>query len=165
MTTLRTWARRQPSAVLLVVQLASVLAFPFMEDTPLGRSLFSAVGIVVLALAVLAVNHSPAATWVSLVLALPATVLLIVHAATNNPALIPWTELLLAALYFYTAGALIAYMVADRVITRDELFAVSTTFTLVAWAFAHLYTAGTRSSTPTASSQQSTPTPLGPGWS
>ena len=31
-------------------------------------------------------------------------------------------------------------MVADRVITRDELFAVGATFTLVAWAFAHLYT-------------------------
>jgi hypothetical protein len=45
-----------------------------------------------------------------------------------------------AILYFYAAGALIAYMLADHVITRDELFAVGATFTLVAWAFAYSYT-------------------------
>ncbi len=44
-----------------------------------------------------------------------------------------------AAFYFYAAGSLIAYMLADRTITRDELFAVGATFTLLAWAFAHLY--------------------------
>jgi hypothetical protein len=39
-------------------------------------------------------------------------------------------------LYFYAAYALILYMLEDHVITRDELFAVGATFTLVAWAFA-----------------------------
>jgi Ion channel len=43
-------------------------------------------------------------------------------------------------IYFYAAGALIAYMLADHEITRDELFAVGATFTLVAWAFAYVYT-------------------------
>ena len=45
-----------------------------------------------------------------------------------------------AVLYFYAAGAMIAYMLADHEITRDELFAVGATFTLVAWAFAYTYT-------------------------
>jgi Ion channel len=45
-----------------------------------------------------------------------------------------------AVIYFYAAGALIAYMLADHEITRDELFAVGATFTLVAWAFAYVYT-------------------------
>jgi hypothetical protein len=134
------FARHQPSAVLLAVQLASVLVFPFIEDTPVGRALFSAVGIIVLALAVWSVANSPAWTWVSLVLAAPATVLLVVQAVTESHTLVPWVEGLLAALYFYAAGALVAYMLADRVITRDELYAVGATFTLVAWAFAHLYT-------------------------
>jgi hypothetical protein len=31
-------------------------------------------------------------------------------------------------------------MLADHVITRDELFAVGATFTLVAWGFAYAYT-------------------------
>ena len=43
-------------------------------------------------------------------------------------------------LYFYAAAALIGYMLADHVITRDELFAVGATFTLVAWAFAYSFT-------------------------
>ena len=43
-------------------------------------------------------------------------------------------------LYLYAAGALIAYMLEDHIITRDELFAVGATFTLVAWAFAYSYT-------------------------
>jgi len=134
------FARHQPSAILLAVQLASLLVFPFIEDTPVGRALFSTVGIVVLALAVWSVANSPAWTWVSLVLAGPATVLLVVQAVTESQTLVPWVEGLLAALYFYAAGALVAYMLADRVITRDELYAVGATFALVAWAFAHLYT-------------------------
>ena len=35
---------------------------------------------------------------------------------------------------------MIAHMLADHEITRDELFAVGATFTLVAWAFAYAYT-------------------------
>ena len=46
----------------------------------------------------------------------------------------------MAAIYFYAAAALIAYMLADHVITKDELFAVGATFTLVAWAFSYVYT-------------------------
>ena len=133
-------ARRQPSAVLLFVQLVSVLAFPFMEDTALEQAMFSAVGIVVLALAVWAVGHSPASVWISVALAVPAMTILILQAVTEAAGLVPWVEALLAALYLYTAGSLIAYMVADREITRDELYAVGATFTLVAWAFAHIYT-------------------------
>ena len=41
--------------------------------------------------------------------------------------------------YFYAAGVMIAGMLADHKITRDELFAVGATFTLVAWAFAYTY--------------------------
>ncbi|MGI8676061.1 MAG: ion channel [Nocardioidaceae bacterium] len=133
-------AKREPSAVLLFVQLVSVLAFPFMEDTDLEQAMFSAVGIVVLALAVWAVGHSPASVWISGALAAPAMVILIAQAVTDAEALVPWVEALLAALYLYTAGALIRYMVADRDITRDEIYAVGATFTLVAWAFAHIYT-------------------------
>ncbi len=101
--------------------------------------MFSAVGIIVLALAVWSTADSPAWTWVSVVLAVPATGILMIEAFTDVPGLQAWSEALLAVLYFYTAGALLAYMLADDVITRDELFAVGATFTVVAWGFAHLY--------------------------
>lgn len=132
--------RSHPSAILLAVQLLSVLAFPFMEDTTTGRALFSAVGILVLALALLSVNRSPIWLTPRMVLAVPAVVLLVVEVFSNSPALVPWTELLLTVLYLYAAAGLIAYMLDDQHVTVDELFAVGATFTLVAWAFAHLYT-------------------------
>jgi hypothetical protein len=133
------FARREPSAVLLAVQLAGVLLYPFMEGD-VGRALFSVFGILVLGLVVLAVRSSPGLTWVALLLGAPATVLLLTQAITGSDELLPYSSALEALLYFYAAGALIAYMLADHEITRDELFAVGATFTLVAWAFAYTYT-------------------------
>jgi hypothetical protein len=133
-------ARRQPSAILLAAQLAGVLLYPFMEGSDVGRALFSVFGIAILGLVVLAVRSSPALTWVSVLLGIPATVLLLIQAVTGSDDLLPYSSAIEAILYFYAGGALIAYMLADRVITRDELFAVGATFTLVAWAFAYTFT-------------------------
>jgi len=63
----------------LAAQLAAVLLYPFMEDSGAGRALFSAFGIAILGLVVLAVRSSPGLTWVSILLALPATVLLLIR--------------------------------------------------------------------------------------
>jgi hypothetical protein len=133
-------ARKEPSAVLLAAQLAGVLLYPFMEGSDAGRALFSVFGIAILGLVVLAVRDSPGLTWVGVLLAIPATVLLLIQAVTGDDGLLPYSSALEAALYLYAAGALVAYMLADHEITRDELFAVGATFTLVAWAFAYVYT-------------------------
>ena len=133
-------ARREPSAILLTAQLGAVLLYPFMETSDVGRALFSVFGIAILGLVVLAVRSSSASTWFGVMLGIPATVLLLIQAVTGDDALLPYSSALEAILYFYAAGALIAYMLADHEITRDELFAVGATFTLVAWAFAYSYT-------------------------
>jgi hypothetical protein len=133
-------ARRQPSAILLAAQLAGVLLYPAMEGSGAGRSLFSVFGIAILALVLLAVRSSNALTWVGVLLGAPATVLLLIQAVTRDDALLPYSAALEAALYFYAAYALIAYILADHEITRDELYAVGATFTLVAWAFAYSFT-------------------------
>jgi hypothetical protein len=132
--------RREPSAILLLAQLAGLLLYPFMEGNEVGRALFSVFGIGLLGLVVLAVRSSPGLNWVAFLLGVPATVLLLIQAATDSDTLLPYSSALEAVLYFYAAGALIAYMLADHEITRDELFAVGATFTLVAWGFAYTYT-------------------------
>lgn len=131
--------RREPSAILFFAQLAGVLLYPFMEGSDVGRALFSLFGIGILGLVVLAVRSSPALTWISFLLGIPATVLLLIQAVTGSDALQPYSSALEALLYLYAAYALIAYMLEDHEITRDELFAVGATFTLVAWAFAYGY--------------------------
>jgi hypothetical protein len=133
-------ARRQPSAILLAAQLLGVLVYPAMEGSDVGRALFSVFGIAILGLVLLAVRSTPALSWVGVLLGAPATVLLLIQAVTQDDALLPYSSALEAALYFYAAGALIFYMLEDHVITRDELFAVGATFTLVAWAFAYTFT-------------------------
>jgi hypothetical protein len=132
--------RRQPSAILLAAQLGGVLLYPAMEGSDVGRSLFSVFGIAILALVVLTVRSTAGFTWVAILLGVPATVLLLIQAVTGDDALLAYSSALEAVLYFYAAGALIMYMLEDHVITRDELFAVGATFTLVAWAFAYLFT-------------------------
>jgi hypothetical protein len=134
-----TLLRREPSAVLFAAQLAGLLVYPAMEGNEAGRALFSVFGIAILGLVVLAVRGSPGWTWLGAAIAAPASVLLLIQAITRSDDLLPYSSAFEAALYFYAAGALIAYMLADHEVTRDELFAVGATFTLVAWAFAYLF--------------------------
>ena len=126
--------------MLLGAQLAGVLLYPFMEASDGGRALFSLFGIAVLGLVVLAVQATPALTWVAILVGIPATVLLLIQAVTGDDSLLPYSSAFEAVLYFYAAGALIRQIVEDHVVTRDELFAVGAIFTLVAWAFAYTFT-------------------------
>ena len=131
-------AKREPSAFLLAGQLAALLVYPLLNGSA-GRAAFSIVGIALLGLVVRAVHGTPGLTAVALVLALPASVMLLIQAISGSEDLLPYSSALEAVLYFYAAGALIAYMLADHEVTRDELFAVGATFTLVAWGFAYTY--------------------------
>ena len=132
-------ARRHPSAFLLAAQLLSLLLYPSMDDTSSGRLLFGAVALVVVPLAVWVVNRSPSVRWVAWLLAIPAMLMTIFGVAFDRPELLPFSATLEAALYFYAAGGLIAYMLHDHDVSADELFAAGATFTLLAWGFAYAY--------------------------
>jgi hypothetical protein len=134
------FARREPSAVLFFAQIGAILIYPFLENGDVGRALFSVFGIAILGLVVLAVRDTPGRTGPGIVLAIPATVLLLIQVVTQDDTLLPYSSAIEAALYFYAAFLLIRYMLADHEITRDEIWAVGATFTLVAWAFAYTVT-------------------------
>ena len=135
-----TYIRLHPSAGLLFVQLLGVLLYPWMEDTALGRALFGAFGLVVLGMALHVVKRSPTQTWIAVLLALLVLALSSINILMPSPVLEWLIAILEAAFYFYAAASLIAYMTADQHATTDELYAVGATFTLLAWAFAHLFT-------------------------
>jgi hypothetical protein len=131
--------RTNPCATLLFAQLLGVLVYPFLEGSTAGRSVTAVFGILVLGLALLAVRATPTLTWVGVVLAMPSVVLLAVQLATGNEGLMPYSSAFEALLYFYAAFSLLRYMLADDRVTTDELFAVGAVFTVIAWAFAHLF--------------------------
>ena len=135
-----TYIRRHPSAGLLFVQLLGVLLYPWMEDTQIGRALFGAFGVLVLGMALHVVKRSPAQAWVAGVLAVLVVGLTLLDVVTASLLLEALISVLEAAFYFYATASLIAYMSADLHASTDELYAVGATFTLLAWAFAHLYT-------------------------
>jgi hypothetical protein len=130
---------RHPSAILLLVQLLGMLSYPFIENTEAGRIAFNVFGIVVLVISTHMVRRTPGHAWISAVIAGAIVVLLVLQTALGMRELLPWSSALEALFYFYAAGSLIAYMMEDRRASSDELFAAGATFTLLAWAFTHLF--------------------------
>ena len=131
--------RRHPSAILLLVQLAGLVLYPFLERTDVGRVALGAFGIVVLLVTTRMVRRTPWLTWIAVGIALPAILLLALQAFVQAPFLHPLSSALEAVFYFYAAGSLIAYMLGDRHATTDELYCAGATFTLLAWAFTYTF--------------------------
>lgn len=148
----RQWdiVREHPSGVLLVAQLIGILVFPFTESGGAGRTVISLFGLLVLALAVLAVNRTPSTRIVAWSLGAPVLLLTIAEAIWVDPMDLTlvdsptvWITLISnifhAIFYFYTAISLLRYMFADAWVSRDELFATGATFTVLVWAYAYTY--------------------------
>lgn len=131
--------RENPSAVLTIVQLLSVLIYPFLGSSGTNRLVFSLLGLAVLALAVLSVDSTPAFTWVAILLGVPSAVCTIALIATHGRALQGWTSGIEALFYLYASGSMIVYMMRDHIVTIDELWAAGAAFTLLAWAFANIF--------------------------
>jgi hypothetical protein len=119
--------------------LLGVLVYPFMETGGVGALLFEVFGALVLALAIWATRESPGPTWIAVTLAVLASGLSIADEINPIPAMDVASGVLHAIFYFWAAGSLMVYMLADRTVTTDELYAVGATFTLVAWGFAYVF--------------------------
>ncbi|GAB2593810.1 ion channel [Microlunatus antarcticus] len=133
---------RHPSAILLVTQLVGVLLYSLDDaQSPGWRVAFELFGAGVLALAIWAVRDQPGPTWLAVVLGVTASGLSVSAAFTGSGALTLASAAAHALFYFVAAGSMLAYMLSDSDVTSDELWAVGATFTLVAWAFAYVFTA------------------------
>lgn len=134
--------RSHPSAVLLVVQLVSVLAYPFLDQSAWGRSALGVVQLCVVLAALAAVRRTPALTWCAFLLGVPAMLFTIIESvAPDHDSVVLVSALLHAPFYFYVSYAMIRYLFHDERVTRDELFATGAAFTVVAWGFAYVYAA------------------------
>lgn len=132
--------RDHPSGWLLLAQLAAIVVLPFAEELEQGRIYVTSVSLVILTLAVWTVRGTPALTWISATLALPALLLEVWSAADpGNVTVFVAAHSLLAVFYLYTGYGLIAYVFGDHDVTVDELFAVAAAFTVFAWAFAYAF--------------------------
>ena len=131
---------RHPSAILLVTQLVGVLLYATNDAQAAGwRVTFEVFGALVLGLAIWAVRDQPGPTWLAVVLGVTASALSITAALLGSDGLTLASAVLHALFYFWAASSMLGYMLSDSDVTRDELWAVGATFTLVAWAFAYVF--------------------------
>lgn len=133
--------RKQPSAFLLAVQILVILLLPALESSDWGRAVISLLSLSALVTAVFTVRSTPALTWLSITLALPAAVFEVWSLFNTSTTVVALAHTALAVFYFYTAYALIAYMFEDSWVTKDELFAVGACFTVLVFAFAYVFLA------------------------
>ena len=133
---------RHPSAFLLITQLLGVLLYSIDDaQDPAWRVTFEVFGALVLGLAIWAVRDQPGPTWLAVVLGVTASGLSVTAAVTGSGALTFASSVVHALFYFWAATSMLGYMLSDTDVTRDELWAVGATFTLVAWAFAYVFAA------------------------
>lgn len=139
------WAavlRKQPSAFLLAVQLLVIILLPWLQDLRYGRVALTVLSLCALTIAVFTVRSTPALTWLSIGIGLPAGILEIWSTISDdNTLIVALAHTALSLFYFYTAYGLVSYMFEDSWVTKDELFAVGAAFTVLLFAFAYLFLA------------------------
>ena len=131
--------KRFPFAMLLSVQLLSVLSYGFMTDSKASHLIFNSFGLIVPILAVWTVYKSPATNWIGFVLVTASITTLLLAIWGEQTQLLIWSHAFESLLYFYAATSLVMYMFKDDIVTLDELYAAAATFTLLVWGFALAY--------------------------
>jgi hypothetical protein len=133
---------RHPSALLLVVQLLAVVAYPFLDGSRVGAATLGAISMVAVGLALWVVRSTPALTVIAVVLGAPALLMTVLEAVFPAEDWVTLTSALLhAPFYFYVSYSLIRYLFHDDRVTTDELYGAGAAFTVVAWGFAYVYLA------------------------
>lgn len=132
--------RKQPSAVLVTIQLLAIALLPWVEPQPWGRAVIAGLSLIAVTFGIWVIRSTPALTWLALLIGLPAFVLELWSVIDSDNVPVVFTaHLMLAIFYLYVAYGLVAYMFADTWVTKDEMFAVAAAFTVLLFAFAYLY--------------------------
>ena len=133
------FVKRYPFAMLLAVQLFSIVFYGFMTDSKTSHLVFNCLGLIVPILAVWVVFRSPMANWVGFALITLSISTSMLALFAGQTQLLVWAHGFESLLYFYAAAGMVLVMFADDIVTVDELYAVGATFTLLVWGFTLAY--------------------------
>ena len=133
--------RRSPSLGLLLAQATALALYPFAVDSRAGHLFATVLSVGVLAMAVRMVRPSPRDAWLAGLFAVLGVVLWQVHVSQGAMSSGVGGALFYAAAYFYSAAALIGYMLQDDRTTADEMWAAAATFMLFVEGYAWLFMA------------------------
>lgn len=129
-----------PSAWLLLVQLNMLILYLVTSSSRSDQILTWALGVLALLMIAKVIRQTPVYSAIGLFFVAGAFVFSILMLIGLGSVTIQVTaHVFEAAAYFCAAYGLVRYMFEDRYLTKDELFAAGAVFTLLAWAFAFLY--------------------------
>lgn len=133
---------RYPSAVLLAMQVAAIVVYPFIGSAEVGRAALSVIGTLVLGLAIWTIRTTANHVVPAVVLGVVALALSVAEIFTGTGSQVHLvSDIVHVLFYFYTSYALVRYLFGDDWVTRDDLFAVGAAFTVLAWGFAYAFAA------------------------
>lgn len=141
MKTLLSFARRTPSAVLLLLQLLIILTVPLLSRSLAAQAVSWCLSALALILVAVIIRRTPVFNAVGLVFVVLALGLNAAVVWLNADAWAMWANVVEGVAYLYAAVGIVLYIMQDRDVTRDELFAAAAGFTLMAWGFAFFYSA------------------------
>lgn len=128
-----------PSFNMLLVLLASVIAYPFVDAMPGLRPVAQMLDVAAVLLVVRLIRSEDTIWSSGWVIAIPTVILQFWHLAAPAPAI--EVAMLVAQLAFHgwAIVALLSYVLRDHIITRDELFAIAGVYVLMAMFWASAY--------------------------
>jgi hypothetical protein len=132
--------RLLPSAWLLLTQFVILVLTAFARESSSFRALLWVMGVLVLLIIAKVIRQAPMFTILGLSFVGCAVLFsTLIIFGVNDPNIQIIAHAFEACAYLSAAYGVVRYMFADRYLTKDELFAAGTVFTLIAWAFAFLY--------------------------
>ena len=132
--------RLLPSAWLLLTQFLILVLTAFTRESPSFRALLWVLGVLVLLIIAKVIRQTPMFTILGLSFVGCAVLFsTLIMFGVNDPNIQIIAHAFEACAYLSAAYGVLRYMFADRYLTKGELFAAGAVFTLIAWAFAFLY--------------------------
>ena len=134
--------RKQPSAILLAMQIFAIVLLPWLEGRLWGRLVFVVVSFFAVTVAAYVTRSTRTLTWLALIIGVPSVGLEAWSVLDADQMVVGVVAHLgLAVFYLYVAFGLVSYVFSDNWVTSDELFAVGAAFTVLLFGFAYLFLA------------------------
>ena len=130
---------RLPNFWLLLSLVTLVVIYPILADLPEGRAATAVFDVIILILALRASHAGFGETWIGYALALPAVILQMLAAFDTSSEVYAASLIAGAIFHTFVVVNLLRYMLADSVMTLDELFAAAGLYVLMAFVFAYIY--------------------------
>lgn len=124
---------------LFAVLLLSIGAVSFVPGDDHGRLVLNGVNMFLLIATVAAIGRTTLSFVIALLLAVPAVWFQYLGLWQDDDAVLSWSWMFSAALYFITTAYLLRYVFQPRVMTQDKLFGAAAAYLMIGVLWAYLY--------------------------